>query len=486
MTMNLNEAVLDQKLTELEEVRAWSSRLVARLEALLRSPDEQRVVHINAIAFAKEHRIAESEAIDLFLHAAKVGLVDMEWRVLCPACGMAIESFGTLRQVDHRLYCEVCHGSVEVNLDDFIQVSFSISPRVRRLAWHEAAALTPRQQVFGYRFAAEAMLPDGGGRMRDVFAAMIAVCEYAEPKSVLTVELQVVEGVLSACEPGTHADFVLPVSAEVASGPQRVIARLSHGHLTPDVQTLRSGTVTIELHNEMDRRGTLMAASIPAAALASSSTIAFEPFLTAGRVLAQNTFRRLFRSEVIQATEGIGVREVTVLFTDLKSSTALYEKIGDLAAFALVRQHFERLSEVVQAFDGAVVKTIGDAVMAVFHDPSRAFRAASRMLEAIDAFNRERGADDLVLKIGLHRGPSIAVTLNENVDYFGQTVNVAARVQGIAEGGEICFTDAIESAGGVRPLLAGFVVRSRDEKLKGVEREVRVSAARRSIGQRAA
>jgi class 3 adenylate cyclase len=141
---------------------------------------------------------------------------------------------------------------------------------------------------------------------------------------------------------------------------------------------------------------------------------------------------------------------------------------------------------VVQAFDGAVVKTIGDAVMAVFHDPSRAFRAASRMLEAIDAFNRERGADDLVLKIGLHRGPSIAVTLNENVDYFGQTVNVAARVQGIAEGGEICFTDAIESAGGVRPLLAGFDVRSRDEKLKGVEREVRVSAARRSIGQRAA
>jgi class 3 adenylate cyclase len=125
--------------------------------------------------------------------------------------------------------------------------------------------------------------------------------------------------------------------------------------------------------------------------------------------------------------------------------------------------------------------------MAVFHDPARAFAAAAKMLEAIDAFNREAGSDALVLKIGLHRGSTIAVTLNETVDYFGQTVNVAARVQGLAEGQEICFTGAIESATGVGPLLRGFEVRSREEKLKGVERELRVYAAtRKSVAASAA
>jgi class 3 adenylate cyclase len=478
----LDEKTLDEKLTQLEAMRTWSPRMIARLEALLRSEEERKVANVNPLEFAREHRLAEGESIDLFLCAAHAGLMEMQWRVLCPGCGLALERFSSLRHVDHRLYCELCHVPVEVGLDDFIQVVFSVSPRVRELAFHRIKQLSARQLVLDYRMAAEARL-DGGGRMRDLFAAALLACEFLEVNSVARFSLKLVPGVLSLADPFAHADCVLPVEGSECEAPQRVVVTLAGGRFVADAKTLRPGPLALEVHNHGDQRGTLLAGNIPDAY--ASSKVTFDPFLTGGRVLASATFRRLFRTEVIQASEGIGVREVTVLFTDLKGSTALYEKIGDLAAFTLVRQHFERLAEVVQAFDGAVVKTIGDAVMAVFSDPARAVKAASRMLHAIDGFNAEGGAKDLVLKIGLHRGPSIAVTLNDTVDYFGQTVNVASRVQSLAEGQEICFTDAIDSAPGVAEQLRAFEVRSRDEKLKGVEREVRVFAARRN-GLRAA
>ena len=160
---------------------------------------------------------------------------------------------------------------------------------------------------------------------------------------------------------------------------------------------------------------------------------------------------------------------MTFLFTDLKGSTAMYERLGDLNAYALVRQHFALLDAAAQRHSGAVVKTIGDAVMAVFSHPTEAIAAALHILEQIDRYNREHGGPAIILKIGGHCGPSIAVTLNDNLDYFGQTVNVAARVQSLAEAGEICISEALYSAPGVRQLLARRTVVAFDAPLRGVE-----------------
>ena len=138
-------------------------------------------------------------------------------------------------------------------------------------------------------------------------------------------------------------------------------------------------------------------------------------------------------------------------------------------AYALVREHFALLNAAAQRHSGAVVKTIGDAVMAVFSHPTDAISAALGILAGIDRFNREHGASAIILKVGAHCGPSIAVTLNDNLDYFGQTVNVAARVQSLAEAGEICVSEALYAAPGVRQLLAGHTVVAFDAPLRGVE-----------------
>jgi len=177
------------------------------------------------------------------------------------------------------------------------------------------------------------------------------------------------------------------------------------------------------------------------------------PFLTATRLLSNQEFRDLYRSGTFDPEQRFKITSLTILFTDLRGSTALYDRIGDLAAFDLVRSHFGALLEAVAAEGGAVVKTIGDAVMATFPTPDRALRAAMRMREEMRKINDSRGSEDLALNIGLHSGPCLAVMLDDRQDYFGQTVNIASRVQSLAEPSAILATKPIIESSEVARLL---------------------------------
>ena len=168
-----------------------------------------------------------------------------------------------------------------------------------------------------------------------------------------------------------------------------------------------------------------------------------EDALTAHRVTTLQAFRHLFAEDVLRGGDEVGIAHITLMFTDLSGSTALYEKIGDAPAYGLVREHFDFLTRIVREHNGGVVKTIGDAVMAAFTEPESGVRAALAIREHVLEFNREHHANPIGLKLGLHAGPSIAVTLNGRLDYFGGTVNMAARLQAEAGPGEIVVSEAI-------------------------------------------
>ena len=108
-----------------------------------------------------------------------------------------------------------------------------------------------------------------------------------------------------------------------------------------------------------------------------------KPFLTAKRMLSNQTFRDVFKADNLNIDQRLKITSLTFLFTDLKGSTALYERVGDLAAFDLVRAHFHALLEIISSEKGAVVKTIGDAVMATFVSPEHALAAGLRMRAAM-------------------------------------------------------------------------------------------------------
>jgi class 3 adenylate cyclase len=481
--MPLDEAVLDEMLAELEKLRSWSPRVVSKLETFLRTDDEWALFRANPFTFAAERGVNEDEAVDLFLHASKVGVFQMSWILICPGCGGAVQSFSTLRKLCTMFHCFICSTDIETELDRFVQVSFTVSPKVRTIAAHDPQSLSVEDYYYRYTFTPEAHTPEGP-RFRDMARELTKAITYIEPRAVAKLEFDVEPGAMVLYDAVTNAVFVYLVGPDAQGETPVQKLKLSAGvAAVPSTITVGPGRLRLEIENDFDHRSTALAfhksqklLDEAAAYLASGkpATLDFEKFLTGRRLLTSATFRQAFGTETIQSAEGIGVRDISILFTDLKGSTDLYDRIGDLKAFALVNQHFDRLARAVHRNRGAVVKTIGDAVMASFERPVDAVHAARDMLREIEAFNREVGEREIVLKIGVHRGAAIAVTLNDRLDFFGQSVNIASRVQGLADADEIYVTDDVYNSPGVTELLSEYRVTPKQATLKGVQRAVNV------------
>lgn len=128
--------------------------------------------------------------------------------------------------------------------------------------------------------------------------------------------------------------------------------------------------------------------------------------------------------------------ELCVLFADIAGSTRLYETLGDAVALRAIERCLAGMQHITGANGGRVVKTIGDEVMAVFDSAAQGMQAASEMLRAVDALPPPAPGVRLALRAGFHFGPALV----ENDDVFGDTVNVAARMAGLAKAGQIVTT----------------------------------------------
>lgn len=487
----LNEAVLDEKLTALEGARAWSPRVVSRLETLIRTADDYDLFRLNPVRYAKDRGMAENEAIDLFLYAAKVGLFEMEWHLLCVSCGHVVESFREITHLHTHFVCHNCQAVMDVSLDDFIEVSFTISPQVRDIAYRHPETLSVEDYYLKYHLSRNIMpLPDGR-QTRDVMMQFSKMLKYLAPGERATAEFDLIPSVVQVKDRSRYVQITFVPGDSESPATQHVPIILEDGKLRVENQVLfvfdgeagafhrqslqtgvlLRGKVVIDIENRMDTPSPIWITN-PTLDMVGH-IVEFEPFLSGKRLLTTQTFRTLFRTETVQSSEGIGVKDITFLFTDLKGSTAMYDQIGDAKAYYLVRQHFDTLGSVITRNHGAVVKTIGDAVMATFMTPRDAVQAAVEMLEDIEAFNG-RISQPLILKIGIHRGHSIVVTLNDRLDYFGQTVNIAARVQGLADANEIFVSEDAYDEPGMTGIAARYTVTPLDVEVKGVSGKLHV------------
>jgi class 3 adenylate cyclase len=467
----VQERLLESKMTEIEQARPWSPRVISKFETLIRSGDDLSLYRINPLAFSRDRAIAEAESIDLFLHATRAGLFTMSWDVVCPQSGMVLDSFGALRTLKTHYTCGLCDVSGDTDLDDFIEVTFTVAPELRRLPFHDPQLLSVEDFHWKLRFLNDGRLPGQQIKFLDVLKGFVRGLTFLPPVATTTLHAELSSGALAGVNIQTQAALALPVVGEPAATSTLLRVKYDGQRFSSSLATLPPGPVVIEVENTGSARGSLLLINWPPEILAQTvkPPLEFDPYMSGGMLLARQTFRRLFRSERVDETEGLGIRQVTLLFTDLKGSTAMYERLGDLNAYALVREHFALLGAAVQRHSGAIVKTIGDAVMAVFSRPTDAVLASLDILAQIERYNAEHGKPSFILKIGAHCGPSIAVTLNENLDYFGQTVNVAARVQALADAGEICISEALYSAPNVSDLLEGQKIIAFDAPLHGVE-----------------
>ncbi|MFC5757346.1 MULTISPECIES: adenylate/guanylate cyclase domain-containing protein [unclassified Rhizobium] len=445
-----------------------------RIEHVVRHGGDRELNRINALAFAAAHRLDEEKVIAAFLHAARIGAFEMTWNVLCPGCGGVLDTGATLKMVDREAYhCALCAAGYEPTLDEMVEVTFTVSPRVRRIAAHEPdrlPALEYYRQIF---FSSGVDLPDD---LEERFSRILLEMVELDPGERAFVSLQLPPQFVIIFDAVTHSAQFIDVQGEPTGERQALSMVISHGHSPNETLVLRPGSLRLTLENHTDRR------VLPNVCIAGDELHDIlghrRPFLTAKRLLTNQSFRDIYRTDTLDVDQRLKITSLTFLFTDLRGSTALYERVGDLAAFDLVRTHFRVLNEIVASEAGAVVKTIGDAVMATFPSPDRAVAAALRMREAMLRLNAERGSEDLLLKIGIHEGPCLAVSMNDRQDYFGQTVNIASRVQGLAEPQVILTTEAVVGNEQVSDMLrqGGISQVSRMEELQGISREVRIFA----------
>lgn len=201
--------------------------------------------------------------------------------------------------------------------------------------------------------------------------------------------------------------------------------------------------------------------------------------LPAIEVVNTNEFRVLFETERPLPGEHLPVGRLAFLFTDMSGSTATYERLGDGNAYRIVREHFAMLFDLVKKHNGGVIKTIGDSVMATFLNPADAVACALETRSAFEKFNRRKDIKGAAsLKVGIHSGPCLAVTLNQRLDFFGSTVNKASRIQGVAKKDELCISKDVAELETVSSLLEGKKAQQERVLLKGIKKPVDIVCLR--------
>ena len=398
---------------------------------LLEHADDLALQRLRPHQLADLWQLPRRDVLEVFLRATRGGILDLRWELLCPSCRGMSASHTTLSDVHRSAHCDSCDIDYSVNFDRQVEVVFRPNPTVRIIPPKLDFCVGGPQT--GPHIIINQVVPAGG---RIDVAAPLDGGRYSLTASGLPGELPVLATVDGASEE--------IVSADEEGWPEGEL----HIHVSSQLHLINQTAAPQKFF-------------LKRAAWRDDAA-------TAADVTTLQLFRDLFSVEALRAGEEVQIASVTLMFTDLRNSTRMYRQIGDGPAFGRVRQHFDLLEDAIAAEGGAVVKTIGDAVMAIFRQPAAAIRAIEVAQASISALE---GKPPLEMKAGIHTGPCIVVTLNERMDYFGSTVNIAARLPGLTQGGEVVFSNEIKTDPEVdtwlaenHPMLTRF-----ESKVKGYD-----------------
>ncbi len=405
--------------------------LAARLSEHVLTRQEVDLWTIRPLQLARLWGVPERQTIELCLEAVKQGLLRLRWDLLCPRCQVGKGSVLALDELPRGSHCGSCNIDYERDYANNVELAFHPAKSIRGLEGGEYCLFGP-----GSTPHIKVQLTLAAGEQRHV-----------------TLQPDHSRYRVRTLEPGGEQSFDWHGDAF-----PRVIA---NGHDVTLGEASADGTIALE--NTSNRSLTLI---IEEQAWVRDA-------LTAKRVTAMQAFRDLFNDEVLRPGDDVEIDHIAIMFTDLKGSTALYERIGDPQAYALVREHFAVLGKAVRDHDGAIVKTIGDAIMAVYVNPADGLRSAMQIQDDVERYNRDSGREPIIVKLGLHCGRCISVTLNDRLDYYGSAANKAARLEGQSTGGDIILSPEFAADPEVARLLTDIPAREESAELKGFPEPIR-------------
>ena len=424
-----------RQMSEKLVAQGAEAHLVARLADTIEHADDLTLMRLRPYALADYWHEPRRAVLELCLWATRVGLLDLRWDMLCPLCRGAKETTATLAELQANVHCDTCNIDFTVNFDRSVELTFRPNPAVRQVTAREFCVGGP--QVTPHVVAQQLLAP--GIRRR--------------------VQLPL--------EPGRYRLRTMTIP-----GGQPLLAT-AEGDEELELRADDKGWDNDELKLGLHPAITYTNATDEEQLFILERMAWSDQAVTAAEVTALQIFRDLFASEALRPHQQISVGSLTVVFTDLRGSTRLYREIGDAPAFGAVMSHFDTLRACVDEEEGALVKTLGDAIMAVFRRPARALRAMLKAQQLIS--NPPAGARPFQLKVGMHMGHCIAVNMNGRLDYFGSNVNIAARLEPLSHGNDIVISAAVRDDPRVAAMLADPESRLRIEpveaSLKGFDEE---------------
>ncbi|PAU93367.1 hypothetical protein CK503_11555 [Aliifodinibius salipaludis] len=409
--------------------------VLERLIEFVRYADDLELQQISPLKLAEQWEVSQEKVFKVFVYAAKANLLNFNWDLYCPSCRSIQESVKTLNQIHEPIYCDKCEQEFKVNFNKTVQLSFIPHPLIRKINKDQYCIRGPQQK------------------------SHIVLQQYLEPgqKRYLMTDLPSGEYILQSTQ--SKGEAMVYVDED---GDNTVHVNISPSGLSgEEVHIANSPNLSIENTTDENQLITLEHKSWSLHGV------------SAARATSSQLFRNLFADEVLRKGEKISVDNLTLMFTDLFDSTGMYNEEGDDKAVGQVIDHFEILHRVVAKEHGAIVKTIGDSVMAVFCEPDQALRAYLRAQQIIS--NDERFTDDFQLKAGIHHGSCVAVNLNSRIDYFGSTVNIASRFVDYASENELIISQKVFENYSLQQMLEesdnGGRIEDMSIRLKGFEKE---------------
>jgi class 3 adenylate cyclase len=402
-------------------MRAGVRREIAELlRRHLESAPDDEVLKMRPFELADRWSVDRREALVACLHATTAGLTEMSWDVLCPGCRIPKRSVGSIDEVRGEVHCDYCNINFDASLDQQVEVRFSVAESLRHIEER--------------RFCS-------GGPMNTPH--VLAQAEL-QPEEARTIEVGVEVGVVRLRSLQSRTTAIVDVQADARQAEAALT--LGADAIAPPAHVVAPGTIQLRVINRSGVQATLVMEDPGWPDTAATASV----------VGTIQEFRDLFDARVLAPGLQLAIQRQAFLFTDLTGSTALYHELGQARAFRLVQDHFRILFDAVVANRGAVVKTVGDAVMGAFPTGADAVAAALQMQRGIRELDTGGVVDpSRLLKVGVHDGPCIAVTANGRLDYFGTTINTAARVEHECRGGQVVITAEVAQDPGVQALLAG-------------------------------
>lgn len=475
-TMAAAGATLPARLDAIRDASGFPQAIIDAFGEYVRSAPDEDLFRTNPYRYAQVQGIADQQAIDLFLYATHAGVLEFNWGVLCPNCYAFVTSPGGLRAIKTNSHCEICDIDFDVTIDDNIEVAFTVAPTVRRIRFHDLNTIDLQRDWLSIFYSPSRFVDS---LIREQLGVLMITSCLLQNEGRTSLELHLEpDARYLVLTPRHHA--VATVYGTQGETTSEVHFDIFDGRFVPDYVPLAPESTTLHFHNRTGSAITIGVLLDPKTFQPEISPENAErimrffstppKFLTGKQIAMSQVFREIFRAESIPSEMGVAFKSVTFLFSDLKGSTALYNRVGDVRAYQIVREHFALLRDVVAQFGGAIVKTMGDAVMASFAEPLAALEAAIVMRREVPRLESDQ-EEGLILRIGVHSGPCIAVESNDRLDYFGQTVNIAARVENVAGAGEIVITEPVYDAPGAADVIAAMEMRAEEASavLRGID-----------------